>query len=235
MSGVLIFEGMKVGFLPGDLKIDMSGTGSSSAILSTAYNVVPIWLKIGHDSLKLAKSASSQIADQWAADPENQKKMLIAELAPSMQVFVSCGIALDALYDTLRQHANISREDIEQWKANKTSREKQISEVIRRTHNVKAKDLTEFKKCIKWIIKFRDLAVHPSSELKNSCGRPDISVGVDWKFATYRFENAKACLNNVIGILGYLWDNPSKNETTNEEISNIIKALNELGVIKSNK
>jgi hypothetical protein len=150
---------MKVGFLPGDLKIDMSGAGSSSAILSTAYNVVPIWLKIGHDSLKLAKSASTKIVDGWTKDSENQKQMLIAELAPSMQVFVSFGIALDALYDTLRPHAKISREDIERWKAKKTSREKQISETIRRTHDLKAEDLIAFKKCI------RDLAVHPSTGL----------------------------------------------------------------------
>ena len=37
--GVLIFKGMKVGFLPGDFQIslDKSGNANSHAILSTAY------------------------------------------------------------------------------------------------------------------------------------------------------------------------------------------------------
>jgi signal transduction histidine kinase len=225
---------MKVGFLPGDLKIDLTGAGSSSAILSTAYNVVPIWLKIGHDSLKLAKLASTKIVDEWTEDSEKQKQMLLSELAPSMQVFVSCGIALDALYDTLRPYAKISREEIERWKERKTSREKQISEIIRRTHKLTPKHLNDFKKCICWIIKHRDLAVHPSTELQNACARPDIPVAVDWKFSTYRFENAKACLNNTINMLAYLWENPSADEQAASEISNIIKALIELNIIKPN-
>jgi hypothetical protein len=53
-SGVLVFEGMTVGILPGDLKIslDESGSVNSKAILSTAYNVLPIWLSIASDQLR---------------------------------------------------------------------------------------------------------------------------------------------------------------------------------------
>ena len=43
-NGIVIFRGMKVGVLPGDLKISVGDDGSleSTLILSSAYNVLPI-------------------------------------------------------------------------------------------------------------------------------------------------------------------------------------------------
>ena len=42
-NGIIVFEGMKVGVLPGDLKIevDESGALKPTLILATAYNVLP--------------------------------------------------------------------------------------------------------------------------------------------------------------------------------------------------
>ena len=136
MTGVVIFKGMKIGFLPGDLLISFND-GDSKAVLSTSYNVIPIFIKIAKDALKQSKSASEEISKKWDNNPDHQIEMLLAELAPSMQVIISCGICLDALYDTLRPHAKISAQDIEKWKDNRTSRRKQILEVIRRTYNLK--------------------------------------------------------------------------------------------------
>jgi hypothetical protein len=59
----------------------------------------------------------------------------MSELAPSMQVSVACGIALDALYDTLGPFCKIPSEVIEGWQKNRTSRAKKIVEVIRRTYH----------------------------------------------------------------------------------------------------
>jgi len=46
-KGVLVFEGMKVGVLPGDLTVELDESGATSAklVLSTAYNVLPLWLR----------------------------------------------------------------------------------------------------------------------------------------------------------------------------------------------
>jgi hypothetical protein len=59
-NGILIFKGMKVGILPGDFSISINENGGhdSKLLLSTAYNVVPLWLKIAHDNLKQSKFAS---------------------------------------------------------------------------------------------------------------------------------------------------------------------------------
>ncbi|MBU5636541.1 hypothetical protein KOM00_07300 [Geomonas sp. Red69] len=207
-DGVLIFKGMKVGFLPGDFSISVNDNGEKS------------------------KSASESISEKWNENSELQKELLMAELAPSMQVFVSCGIGLDALYDTLRPYAKISSQEIEAWRKNKTSRAKQIVEMLRRTHKLKPDVLNDFSKCISQVIKYRDMAVHPSQELKNACTRPDIQVGVDWKFSAYRFSNAEWCLTNTINMIVYLYEHKSGSNEVDESISNIVDALEELKVVQ---
>ena len=95
--GVLIFKGMTVGVLPGDLVLSVSESGSTDSrlVLSTAYNVLPLWLRIAHDALAHARSASQAIASNWGDNDETNRKLLVAELTPALQVFVACGVALD--------------------------------------------------------------------------------------------------------------------------------------------
>ena len=113
-TGVLIFEGMTVGILPGDFVVstDELGAVESKLILSTAYNVIPIWLRIASDNLASAKLASENLIKNWSENPESQKSLLVAELTPSMQVVIACGIALDALYDMLRPYSKLSETEV---------------------------------------------------------------------------------------------------------------------------
>ena len=236
-SGVLIFQGMTVGVLQGDFQISVDDAGgvNSKLILSTSYNVIPIWLHIANNHFISARAASEALKNQWNEDAEKQKTLLMSELAPSMQTIVTCGIALDALYDMLRPHAKISQNDIHKWKNNGTNRGAQISEVIRCVYKIKGETFKEFKRCITEIIKFRDMAVHPASELKNACTRPDISVGVDWKFSAYKFTNASNCFESTMKLFIYLFENKCKEDSVNTSIANIFMSLQELGVVKLNE
>lgn len=235
-NGVLIFKGMKVGVLPGDFTISINENGEeeSKLILSTSYNVIPLWLRAAHDHLKQSKVASESISTNWGEDTDVQKNLLVAELTPSIQVFVCCGIALDALYDILRPHAKITLEDVQAWKNNRTSRARQIVEVIRRTFKLKKDILKSFRDCIIQVIKYRDMAVHPSLDLKNACTRLDLNVSVDWKFSAYRYPNAKWCLVSTINMIVYLYENNVGVDEIDESISNIIDALEELNVVQRN-
>jgi hypothetical protein len=188
--GVLIFEGMKVGVLDGDFTIGMDETGNlqSKFILSTSYNILPIWFRIAYENVKLSHQANKTIKNNWNEEPTNQRELLINELTPSIQVFVSCGIALDSLYDQLRPYANISRDDINMWKNKRTKRSSQICEIIKRVYRLNNQTFKAYRDNIKSIIDFRDKAVHPDNSIKQSCNRPDISVGVDWRFSAYRLS-----------------------------------------------
>jgi hypothetical protein len=160
--GVLIFEGMTVGILPGDftISVDESGQMHSNLVLSTSYNVLPIMLRIAHDNIVLSHQAMKEIQENWDEDPSNQKVLLMKELVPLIQVFIASGISLDSLYGQLRPYANIQQADISAWKAKKTKRSSQILEVIRRVYKLN-NDMTQaFKNNIDSIIEFRDKSEH---------------------------------------------------------------------------
>lgn len=235
-NGVLLFEGMTTGILAGDFEISINENGEldSKLILSTAYNVIPVWLRIAKDNMTLAKLAHEAILKKWSQNPALQKALLIAELTPSMQVVVACGIALDGLYEMLRPNAKILEQDIESWKRKRTSRGAQIFEIIRRSYRLSNDSSKQIKASIAQIIKLRDMAVHPSLELKNAVLRPEISVGVDWRFSAFRFENAKNCLESTLNIFAYLYEHPRQIKANSAAMENIFRALYELEVVRKN-
>lgn len=95
--------------MPGDFTISVNenGEADSKLVLSTAYNVIPLWLRAAHDHSKQSKISSDKIASNWSDDADEQRSLLIAELMPSIQVFVCCEIALDALF-AVRVHVIVS-------------------------------------------------------------------------------------------------------------------------------
>lgn len=231
--GVLIFKGMTVGVLEGDftLCVDESGKVQSNLILSTSYNVLPVWLRIAHENLELSKQANITIKKKWNEDANNQKELLIRELTPSIQVFVSCGIAFDSLYDQLKPYANISREDVDKWKKKRTKRSSQIGEIIRRVYKLKNEEFKAYRENIRVIIDLRDKAVHPDNSIKRGCRRPDIPVGVDWRFGTYRYDNALNCYLRTMEMISYLYEKKSEIPQVDQEMENVFEALEELKVI----
>lgn len=233
MAGVLIFEGMEVGFLAGDFTIciDEHGNLDSKAILSTSYNVLPLWLRIAHENVALSQKANASISTDWCDDAEIQKALLLAELTPSIQVFVACGIALDALYDQLKPFAKVYKQDIEVWRKKRTSRAAIITEIIRRSYNLDNTMTKAFRHNIESILEYRDKAVHPSHGLVRSCTRPDIPTGVDWRFSAYRYSNADICYKRTMEMLLHLYEKRTKADKANQIMENIVKALKELKLI----
>lgn len=234
--GVLIFEGMKVGVLDGDftISVDEEGKTDANLVLSTSYNVLPLWLRIAHENIVLSHKASKDITEKWNENAENQKALLLAELTPSMQVFVACGTALDALYEQLRPFAKISDQDIKVWRDKKTSRAAQIAEIIRRVYKLEKDVFKGFKQNIKSIIEYRDQAVHPSHEIKRTCTRPDVPVGVDWRFSAYRYHNGAICYRRTMEMFIHLYEKGASEEKVNENMQNIFKVLKELGLVSEN-
>lgn len=234
--GPIIFKGMKVGVLPDDLSfvLEADEDENNHLIISTSYNVIPIWIKAAHDHMKSSYEANKNLLDNWDENPDNQKKLLTSELIPSIQVFVSCGIALDSLYDLLRPHSKLTEHDIAVWKRKKTKRSAQIVEVIRRVYKLQKEDLSKFKLNISEIIQWRDWAVHPSNEVKNTITRSDLNVGVDWKFGAYRYSNSERCFTSTMKMLIWLLKKPNKNLAIVNEIKFIFESLEELGVVKVN-
>jgi hypothetical protein len=229
---------MTVGILPGDMQISVGEDGAiaSKLIVSTAYNVLPIWLRVASDQLHQAKSANDALKQSWGDNDASNRELLISELEPSLQVFVACGIALDCLYDQLKPHAKLAPVTIDAWKQNRTGRAKQILEVIRRVYRLDNTNTKGFGMHIEEIIQFRDRAVHPSLDLQRTCTRPDVPVGVDWKFAAYRFTNSQICFEATMRMLIHLYEKASGIVELDAQFDTIFEALEELKLIsrKSN-
>ena len=232
-TGVVVFRGMKVGVLPGDfqIRIDESGALDTTLIVSTAYNVLPIWLRIASDQLQVAYRANEALRQQWSTDDNRNRELLLGELEPSLLVFVACGIALDALYDQLRPHAKLGpRSDA--GRKRRTGRAKQICEAIRRVYRLDKHTRAQFATSIGEIVKFRDLAVHPSLELRQSCTRPDLPVGVDWKFSAYRYTNCRAAFESTMRMLIYIYEKKSNAIALDRQLDNVFDALEELKIVQ---
>jgi hypothetical protein len=234
--GLLLFKGMKVGIKDGDfsISVDKNGKEDSNLILSTSYNMLPIWLKIAYENIVNSNKASKAVSAEWCEDAEIQKSLLVAELTPSIQVFVACGCALDAFYDQLKEHANISKNDIETWKRKKTPRSAQIVEIIRRTYKLDNHFVKGAKVNIRSIMEYRDKVVHPSHEVQHTCTRPDIPVGVDWRFSAYKYSNALIAYQKTMELLILLYEKKTTIEKVNEHMENIFESLVELGLVSKN-
>jgi hypothetical protein len=122
--------------------------------------------------------------------------------------------------------------DIQRWKDYKTNRAVQITEVMRRVYRLDTKVLGNFSQNSSEITKYRDMAVHPSLELKRACSRPDIPVLVDWKFSTYRHSNAEQCFGSTMKMLVYLYERKSGNSDVDQQMEDIIVALQQLHVVR---
>jgi hypothetical protein len=233
-TGVLIFDGMKLGIRAGDLQFSLDGSSpeNNRAILSTSFGVVPVWLSTARAALKQSEVASEAIKSSWSDDGASNKRLLIAELGPSMSVFVCCAIAVDALYDQLRPLAKLPDDLVQKWREKRTSRPKQISEVIRRVFRIPKAEASTISEALAWMFRARDNAVHPSSELKPACVRPDLPVAVDWKFAFYTCENAKVCYSNSMNLLSLLSEKSTHNKAVASELTGIVNALEEFGLIR---
>ncbi len=84
---------------------------------------------------------------------------------------------------------------------------------------------------IKSIIDFRDKAVHPDNSINQSCNRPDIPVGVDWRFSAYRYDNAIICYKRTMEMILHLCEKKSGIDQVDQEMENVVKALTELKLI----
>ena len=179
----------------------------------------------------LAKAAFEDITHQWEDNANKQRALLLAELTPSIQTFVACGIAFDAFYEQMRPFAKISEAEVAAWKKNKTRRSAQMAEVIRRVYKLHGEPFREIQTIVKETIKFRDLAVHPSHKIQRACNRPDIPVGLDWRFCAFRYKNAVVCYKNILQIFTYLHKKrKSPEEKVNANMEAVFEALEEMGL-----
>jgi hypothetical protein len=204
MAGVFISRGMAVAVPAGGLTISIGDDGNftSSLILHVGFDVCPTWTELALRHLEDAKTKRAAREAAWAGTIEEQKAAsLEGEFEASMQAIMAAAIAIDAFYSRIQTHVQLPPSLVKQWHTKRTSRYRQVTEVLRRAFRLKPKGVAVLRQNLKEMYRLRDLAVHPSGKIEAPIPHPEINVGVEWRFAYFRTHNAELVVNAATKIL----------------------------------
>lgn len=197
---------MTVAIPAGGLTIGIGDDGNftGNLTLHVRFDVCPTWVELSLRHLEDAKIKRADREAAWAGTNENLKaSALEREFEASMQAIMAAAIAIDAFYSIMQTHVVLPPSLVEQWRTKRTSRYSQVTEVLRRAFHLKTKGTAALRQNLKEIYRLRDLAVHPSGKIEAPILHPELNVGVEWRFAYFRTQNAELVVNAATWIL---WD-----------------------------
>lgn len=207
-GGIFITRGMSVGIPSGGLtlKLDEQGGISVDPIkLHVHYDVCPSWLEIAFKHLLEAEEQNKEVIAAWRTPDDHQlARALEAEFESGMQAIMSGAIAIDAFYAAVKDKISLPEDLTKSWSKNKTARHKQIAEVMRRAFVIDKNTFHQVRNYLNKIMSLRDMAVHPLGKIDEPILHPELNLGMEWRFVTFRYLNAKAVLGVCLSIIDQL-------------------------------
>jgi len=201
--GVFITKGMQVSIPDFSLRIGPDGNIEAGPVnLHTGLDLYPYWLEIAYGHLLSTEKASNDLLS--AKDEQNDERIaeaLQAEFTAGMQTIMVSAVAIDAYYASVKDCIKIPNEITRTWREKGTARYKQIAEVLRRAFPMPDQSAKQLREILKEIMGFRDKAVHPSSRTTAPALHPELNKVTDWRYATFRYHNAKAITRLTLSII----------------------------------
>lgn len=232
MAGIFISRGITVTAPAGGLTISIGDDGNvtGNLTLHVRFDVCPTWTELSLRHLQEAKAKRVDREAAWAGTDEEQKAATLErEFEASMQAIMAAAIAVDAFYSLIQTHVVLPPSLLGQWRTKRTSRYRQVTEVLRRAFHLRPKGTAALRQNLKEIYRLRDLAVHPSGKIEAPILHPELNVGVEWRFAYFRAHNAELIVNAATWIL---WDlahgGKPKDSTIREYMAGLRQRLTEL-------
>jgi hypothetical protein len=229
MAGIFISRGITPIIKAGDLKITLNENGAHDmdVTLSLKFDVCSIWLKISVDHLVQAKEWALKCQEAFKEDSNVLKsETLEKEFEHSMQAVISMAIAYDAFYASLKGKVYIFKNLTDTWKRNRTARHIQVSETIRQGFKIKNNGAKILAQSIKEIYRFRDMAIHPRSDIEQAIMRTELGVGVEWRYACFTYSHSKLIVNEGLKRLKELFSSAGyKNEKLKSYCSSMLTLI----------
>lgn len=197
---------MTVAIPAGGLTIGIGDDGNltGNLTLHVRFDVCPTWVELSLRHLEEAKAKRADREAAWVGTNEELKaSTLEREFEASMQAIMSAAVAVDAFYSIMQTHVVLPPSLVDRWRTKRTSRYSWVTEVLRRAFHLKTKGTATLRQNLKEIYRLRDLAVHPSGKIEAPILHPELDVGVEWRFAYFRAQNAELVVNAATWIL---WD-----------------------------
>jgi hypothetical protein len=225
MVGVFITKGMTVGVPPGGLSISIDENGNSNAALAlhVHFDVCPTWLRLAFQQAREAKKSQHVRQTVWSgSDEEAKASALEQEFEASMQSVVAVAVAFDALYALLRPHTKIEASSPQEGKKSRSPRYAKVSETLRQACGVSQEKGIQLRKELRQIFSLRDRAVHPEAQVTEPVLHPELNVGVEWRFALFRAQNAEIIIRSAVGIIRHLASCAENAQAPVRKIMNIL-------------
>jgi len=169
------------------------------------FDFCPTWLELAIRHLSDAQVAQGARIETWKdADEYSKTGALEWEFGASIQAIMASGIAVDAFYAVVQSRVHLPQSLIDEWRDKRTPRYIQVSEVLRRAFSLEPKNVSSLRQTLAEIFRFRDLAIDPSGKMDAQILHPELGVGVEWRFAYFRCENALLIVRATLRIISEL-------------------------------
>ena len=201
--------------------------------LDVHFDVSPTWLELALEHLAVAKRREGERNAAWTGSDEDLKaSTLEREFEASMQAIVAAAIAIDAFYSSVRKKAEVPEELVTTWRQNRTSRPVQVAEVLRIAFGLAGSGFDALRENLQEIYRYRDLATHPSGDIKPAILHSELGVGVEWRFQYFRHANADLAVKTTMRILSELatFGKP-KNEAVHLYAEMLRQRLEQMGIV----
>ena len=178
---------------------------ASSTTSHVQFDACPTWLELAVRHLSDAQVAQAARIDTWKdADEYSKSGALQWEFEASIQAIVASGIAVDAFYAVVQTKVYLPQSLTDEWRDKRTPRCDQISEVLRKAFSLEPKTVSTLRQTLGEIFRFRDLAIDPSGKMNAQILHPELGVGVEWRFAYFRYENALLIVKATLQLIAEL-------------------------------
>ena len=207
MSGVSTPRAVPVAIPAGDLvvAIGQDAEPASSLTSHAHFDVCPTWLELAVRHLSDAQVAQDARIATWKdADEHSKTGALEWEFEASMQAIMASGIAIDAFCAVVQASVHLPQSLIDEWRDKHTPRYIQIAEVLRRAFSLESKNVSSLRQTLGEIFRFRDLAIDPSGKMDAQILHPELGVGVEWRFAYFRYQNALMIVKATVRLIAEL-------------------------------
>jgi hypothetical protein len=178
---------------------------ASTPISQAYFDACPTWLELAVRHLSDAQVARNARIDAWRdADERSKTGSLEWEFEASIQATMASAIAIDAFYAVVQSKVPLPPSLIDEWRDKQAPRYVRISDVFGMAFSLEPTNVSSLAQALEEIFRFRDLAVDPSGKMDAQVLHPELGVGVEWRFAYFRYQNALLIVKATVRLIGEL-------------------------------
>lgn len=211
-GGPYILKGQRVQVSRMEFSLGDDGKPKGIIELQLLLDMAEYWLRIALGHLVVCERSMKGLEAAWSANDGKQiQRYLEAEFTSGMQADAAAAIAIDAFYASVKEYIRVPKATQGAWRKSGTARHRVITQTLClgfRLDNASAKTLS---KALKERFALRDLAVHPPGTYKAPMLHPRFNLAMEWRFPTFRFEQAKPIVGVVLSIIAQLIRHPKPN------------------------